>query len=82
MDVRNRVALVTGGAHGIGRALCRALCIEGAKVAVADIDFENATRIADELDALALRVDVTREAEIRSAWSRPSSATPSAIEIC
>lgn len=67
MDVNNKVAVVTGGAHGIGRALCRALHIEGARVVVADLELEAATRIAGEVDGLALRVDVAREEEIIAA---------------
>lgn len=70
MKVKNRVALVTGGAHGIGRALCRALKIEGARVAVADLDFENAGKIAAEIGGLALKVDVSTEADIIAAVER------------
>lgn len=70
MKVRNRVVLVTGGAHGIGRALCRALNIEGARVAVADLDFENAGKIAAEIGGLALKVDVSSEADIVDAVER------------
>ncbi len=70
MKVRNRVVLVTGGAHGIGRALCRALNIEGARVAVADLDFENAKNIAMEIGGLALKVDVASEADIVAAVER------------
>jgi len=67
MEVKNRVALVTGGAHGIGRALCRALHIEGARVAVADLDMDCAVRVAEEIGGLAVRVDVARESEIVAA---------------
>ena len=70
MDLENRVAVVTGGAHGIGRALCRAFRLEGAKVAVADRDFETAEKIAAEVGGLALRVDVAREADIAAAVER------------
>jgi len=67
MDLNNRVALVTGGAHGIGRALCRALHIEGVRVAVADLDFEHAEKVAVELGGLAIRLDVSRQEEIAAA---------------
>jgi NAD(P)-dependent dehydrogenase (short-subunit alcohol dehydrogenase family) len=70
MDFRNRTALVTGGAHGIGRALCRAFHLEGVRVAVADLDGEGAKKVADEVGGLAIRVDVAREAEIVSAVER------------
>ncbi|MDE0345062.1 MAG: SDR family NAD(P)-dependent oxidoreductase, partial [Boseongicola sp.] len=58
------VALVTGGAQGIGRAICEAYAREGARVAVADVLLENATRVATDIDGLALRLDVTDLASI------------------
>jgi len=70
MDVNNRVALVTGGAHGIGRALCRALTIEGARVVVADLDLEGAKKVAGEIGGIAIKLDVAREAEIIAAVER------------
>ncbi|MCW8873507.1 MAG: SDR family oxidoreductase [Xanthomonadales bacterium] len=62
--MNNTAALVTGGAHGIGRALCRALHAAGARVAVADLDFASARGVAAEIDGLALKVDVANEQEI------------------
>lgn len=60
-----RVALVTGGASGIGRAIAERLCAEGATVAVADVDGEAAVALAEALGgperAIALEVDVGRE---------------------
>ena len=70
MDVRNKVAIVTGGAHGIGRALCRALHFEGCRVVVADLDMEAAVAVAAEVDGLALKMDVTREEDIVAAVDR------------
>jgi len=67
MELKNTVALVTGGAHGIGRALCRALHIEGVRVAVVDLDLEGATKVAEEIGGVALRVDVSQEQEIVAA---------------
>ena len=55
MDVNHKVAVVTGGAHGIGRALCRALHIEGARVVIADLDM----KAADRLVAQSKTTDVT-----------------------
>lgn len=64
MKLRNSVVLVTGGAHGIGRALCRAFTIRGARVAVADLDREAAENVAAEVDGLALHLDVSSEEDI------------------
>jgi NAD(P)-dependent dehydrogenase (short-subunit alcohol dehydrogenase family) len=73
MELRETVALVTGGAHGIGRALCRALHIEGARVAVADLDMQSAERVAAEIGGLALAVDVTQEQQIIAAVEKTES---------
>lgn len=64
MEIENSVALVTGGAHGIGRALCRALHMEGARIAVADVDKEAAEKVATEVGGLVLETDVRQELEI------------------
>ncbi|GAA1512765.1 SDR family NAD(P)-dependent oxidoreductase [Nocardioides humi] len=62
-----RVALVTGGASGIGRACATRLAGEGARVVVADVDEDGARRTAGMLageEHRAVRVDVTSEAEV------------------
>lgn len=60
-----RVALVTGGGAGIGRATCQALAQAGAHVAVADIDQAAADRVAQEIGrGEAHRLDVADEAEV------------------
>lgn len=60
------VAVVTGGGHGIGRALCRRLSRDGVKVVVADIDFLAAQTVAAEIDGVAESVDVSSEPDIAS----------------
>jgi NAD(P)-dependent dehydrogenase (short-subunit alcohol dehydrogenase family) len=59
-----RTAVVTGGAHGIGRALCRRLSRDGVKVVVADIDFAAAEIVASEVDGIAQSTDVGNEVDV------------------
>jgi len=65
MHLRDSVAVVTGAAEGIGRALCRRFAAEGARgVVVADRDADGAARVAGEIGGLAVTTDVGREAEV------------------
>jgi NAD(P)-dependent dehydrogenase (short-subunit alcohol dehydrogenase family) len=69
-SVTGKVAIVTGGGSGIGESLCRELARRGARVVVADIDGENAGRVAaaiagDGGHAEARSVDVAREEDVR-----------------
>lgn len=58
--LEDQVAIVTGGAQGLGEALAQRLDREGAKVIVADINLESAKKVAAGLnDSLAVRIDVT-----------------------
>ena len=72
MLLRDRVAVVTGGASGIGRSLCLAFAREGAAgVVVADIDGEGATQVAAEIEAAggrarAVPTDVSQEPDVVS----------------
>ena len=54
----NRVALITGGASGIGAASARRLAAEGATVVIADVNPEAGEALATELDGLFIQVDV------------------------
>jgi NAD(P)-dependent dehydrogenase (short-subunit alcohol dehydrogenase family) len=66
MELKNRVAVVTGGASGIGAAVCRRFAAEGARgVVVADQDGEGASRVAAEIGGLGVATDVSDEAQIR-----------------
>ena len=58
------VAVVTGGGHGIGRALCRRLADVAATVVVADIDATAATTVASEFGGVARALDVSDEQAI------------------
>ncbi|NUT45146.1 MAG: SDR family oxidoreductase [Thermoactinospora sp.] len=59
MHVKNKVAIVTGGASGIGQATARLLAKDGAHVVVVDIDGEGAARVAGEIGGLAVQADVS-----------------------
>jgi NAD(P)-dependent dehydrogenase (short-subunit alcohol dehydrogenase family) len=65
-----RVALVTGGASGIGEATCRALVQAGASVIIVDVDFQRAAALARELpDSRVLILDITDEAAVERAFT-------------
>ena len=70
-EVAGKVALITGGASGIGRAAARLLAERGAHVVVGDLNLEGAQQVADELvaahgvrRAVAVGADVTDEAAV------------------
>jgi NAD(P)-dependent dehydrogenase (short-subunit alcohol dehydrogenase family) len=58
MDLNGKCAVVTGGGHGIGRALAERLAKEGARVVVADVHEQRAKKIADRLDGISVVCDV------------------------
>ena len=66
-DLHGKVALVTGGARGIGFATARALHARGASVAIVDLRLEDAEAAAQQLGGLGLAADVTDAAAIEAA---------------
>ena len=69
MRLRDKVAIVTGGANGIGRAICELLAEEGARVVVADIEADAGRETVDRIElaggtALMVESDVSREADV------------------
>jgi NAD(P)-dependent dehydrogenase (short-subunit alcohol dehydrogenase family) len=65
MKIKDKVVVVTGGANGIGRALCRRFAAEGARgVVVADLDTEGAAKVAKEIAGLAITTNVSTESDI------------------
>lgn len=70
MNIEGKVALVTGGASGLGLAACRSLIEKGAKVAIFDFDKANGEAVVQELEegkALFVQVDVTDEQNVAQA---------------
>jgi len=74
--LQDRIAIVTGGAQGLGQAICHRLSCEGAHVVVADLNLTGAERVAAEIaaqkghGALAIQVDVTQEPQVKAMIER------------
>src|SRR4051812_37856317 len=69
VELNGRVAIVTGGAHGIGRSIAEHLCRNGASLAIFDLDAKGARETARDLESqggktLALEADVSNVAQI------------------
>jgi 3alpha(or 20beta)-hydroxysteroid dehydrogenase len=74
--LQDRVVIVTGGASGIGRCTAERLLLEGALVAIVDIDADAARAAAEELDrdrVLAVAGDVSSEDDVRRYFSQVSA---------
>lgn len=70
LGINGRVAVVTGGARGIGAETARVLAVEGAKLVVSDIDLAAAEVVAGQIQAqggqaIAVRCDVANEGEVK-----------------
>jgi 3-oxoacyl-[acyl-carrier protein] reductase len=70
--LHNKVAVVTGAGHGMGRAYAEGLAREGASVLVTDIDGEAAHTVARDIDghggvAVAVRCDIADDAQVQAA---------------
>ena len=68
MRLDGKVAIVTGGASGFGKGIVKKFLNEGAKVVIADINYESAKSYADTFgnSALALKVDVSKEIDVKN----------------
>lgn len=83
MDLHNRVAVVTGGASGIGAASSRAFAAAGARVAVVDRNGEGAAQVAASIggEAIGVACDVGDEASVNAAFDQ-IEARLGPIEVC
>ena len=74
--LKDQIAIVTGGAQGLGEAICRRLAREGAHVVVADLNLEGAEGVAAEIMAqtdrrvIAVKADVTNEDQVAAMVDR------------
>jgi len=74
LDMQGRVAVITGGARGIGLAIAERCTASGARVAIWDVDLPEAERVATRLGGHAARVDVADNDAIESALAATEAA--------
>ena len=68
MDINGQIAIVSGGASGLGAATARTLAAKGAKVAILDFNIEGANMIAEEICGIAIKCDVSDAASAETAF--------------
>ena len=74
MNIQGHAALVTGGGSGLGEATARELARLGAKVAVLDVNLDNAQRVASEIDGIACHCDITNTESLQAAMDAAAAA--------
>jgi NAD(P)-dependent dehydrogenase (short-subunit alcohol dehydrogenase family) len=70
----DKVAVITGGNGGIGRATCERFAAEGAKVAVVDLDETAGQELAQSIGGMFVKVDVTSPTDVEALYETVSSA--------
>jgi 3-oxoacyl-[acyl-carrier protein] reductase len=68
MNLKNAVALVTGGSAGIGKAIAQTLAARGARVAITGRDERRLSETAKALGALPIKADVSKEADVERTY--------------
>ena len=66
MRLKNKIAIVTGGGSGFGAGIVKKFIQEGAKVVVADINLENAEKVAMDTGGFAVEVDVSNSLSFKN----------------
>ena len=66
MKLRDKIAIVTGGGSGFGAGIVKKFVKEGAKVVVADINLENANKVAKSSGGFAIKVDVSNSSSFKT----------------
>ena len=74
MNIQGQAALVTGGGSGLGEATARELARLGAKVAVLDVNLDNAKRVAADIGGIGIRCDITDTDSLQSALDQATAA--------
>ncbi|MBU7574206.1 MAG: SDR family NAD(P)-dependent oxidoreductase [Hydrogenophaga sp.] len=74
MNIQGHAALVTGGGSGLGEATARELARLGAKVAVLDVNLDNAKRVAADIGGVALLCDITNTESLQAAIDQAAAA--------
>ncbi len=74
MQIQGQSALVTGGGSGLGEATARELARLGARVAVLDLNIDNARRVAADIDGLAIQTDVSNAESMQAAIEQAAAA--------
>ena len=74
MNIQGHAALVTGGGSGLGEATARELARLGAKVAVLDVNLDNAQRVASEINGIACHCDITNTESLQAAMDAATAA--------
>ena len=74
MQIQGQAALVTGGGSGLGEATARELARLGARVAVLDVNLDNARRVADDIGGIALQCDVSSADSVQAAIDAAAAA--------